>query len=203
MLERHKADYILQAFNNCGSTITDLLTTVSCDATVSDHPLVHDITNNALDIISALHHHPLAHHPITKWAHDLVNRSFVKSIRDLSSVDNGWHFSAVNASVRQINNFRIEDIAQRIHSTAPALWNTVYSLLVSSSTAASHHESQLDADGTAEDAEDSEAQLWNDFVNPAESSQDPIDLTDPTHPWYQWKRSERRDAIRRVVSQLD
>ena len=92
--------------------------TLLVDNTFSDHLLVIDITANALDIIPTLHLHPLAQHPITQWAHDLVNRSFARSLRDLSRIDNGWHFSAVNASVQQINDFRIEDMARHLHSTS-------------------------------------------------------------------------------------
>ena len=107
--------------------------------------------------------------------------------------------------MQQINDFRIEDMAWHLHNTAPALWNSVYSLLSSSSSsssAASHFASESKADteldGTAEDAD--EAQFWKDFVNPAESSEGTMDPTGAPRPWHRWNRSERRDAIRRVVS---
>jgi hypothetical protein len=197
MLERHTLGRILQVFSDCGSTVTEFITTLLVDSTLSDHLLVLDITANALDIIITLLHHPLAHHPITHWAHDLVIQSFTRSLRDLSRIDNGWHFGAVNASVQQIGDFRIEDMARHLQSATPALWNTIYCLLSSSSPPASDYKPEsnpnTEPDATADD--ENEAQFWKDFINPAESSEGSLDPTDGPRPWHQWKRSEHRDAI--------
>ncbi|KAJ7908542.1 hypothetical protein B0H13DRAFT_2233244 [Mycena leptocephala] len=54
---------------------------------------------------------------------------YAQLIRDLADKENGWHFSAANTSAKQLQDFRIEDMAMRMKALAPELWDLLGLLL--------------------------------------------------------------------------
>ncbi|KAH9831741.1 uncharacterized protein C8Q71DRAFT_798824 [Rhodofomes roseus] len=64
------------------------------------------------------------------WAHHEMKRHYHRAARDLTDKDNGWHLGAVHMSAEQVLNFRIEDMAVRMRSLAPELWELVTFLLL-------------------------------------------------------------------------
>jgi hypothetical protein len=62
-----------------------------------------------------------------------VKKQYVSSIRTLAKNENGWHFSAINTSAKQLEDFRIEDMATKMKSLAPDLWDIIGLLLGASS----------------------------------------------------------------------
>ncbi|KAJ7928378.1 hypothetical protein B0H13DRAFT_1860573 [Mycena leptocephala] len=48
---------------------------------------------------------------------------------EISPTDNGWHFSAANTSAAQLQDFRIEDMATKMKTFAPELWDLLGLLL--------------------------------------------------------------------------
>jgi hypothetical protein len=63
------------------------------------------------------------------WAHGKIKTEYAQLIRDLADKDNGWHFSAANTSAKQLQDFRIEDMAARMKALAPELWDLLGLLL--------------------------------------------------------------------------
>jgi hypothetical protein len=63
------------------------------------------------------------------WAHGKIKIEYAQLIRDLADKDNGWHFSAANTSAKQLQDFRIEDMAARMKALAPELWDLLGLLL--------------------------------------------------------------------------
>jgi hypothetical protein len=125
---------------------------------------------------------------MTQWAHDLVNRSHTKSVQELSSIRNGWHFNALHTSVHQINDFRIEDMAQDIKLSAPHLWNTIYTLLSTELKPLQHQHSQDSVDETIWAEDDKyEAEFWKSIGDEDVPGDTPDpegnDTEAPPHPW--------------------
>ncbi|KAJ7702952.1 hypothetical protein B0H14DRAFT_2164322, partial [Mycena olivaceomarginata] len=69
-----------------------------------------------------------------------IKLKYAQLIRDLADKDNGWHFSAANTSAKQLQNFRIEDMAVRMQALAPELWDMLGLLL------SAHRQSDVEDD---------------------------------------------------------
>ena len=47
----------------------------------------------------------------------------------LSRKENGWHLGALHMQTQQIGDFQINQIAEKIQTLAPKLWDLLYTLL--------------------------------------------------------------------------
>ena len=160
------------------------------------------MSETMLTIMMVFCRDPHTQHSITQWALGLVNQLHHKSLQDLSSIYNGWHFNALNASVDQINDFHIEDMAQHLQESAPDLWNTVNTLLSleCKSTTADPNLTRTDAEINVDDNQQ-EAQFWKDFDHPDAPDDANPTVTALPHPWHQWKRLKHCEVIHKVVSE--
>ncbi|KAJ7896350.1 hypothetical protein B0H14DRAFT_2306070, partial [Mycena olivaceomarginata] len=98
-------------------------------ANFSEHPAVDDLLDHSEDVFNAFLHHPRTSQSTLAWAHGVIKLKYAQLIRDLADKDNGWHFSAANTSAKQLQNFRIEDMAVRMQALAPELWDMLGLLL--------------------------------------------------------------------------
>ncbi|KAJ7076755.1 hypothetical protein B0H15DRAFT_925103 [Mycena belliarum] len=63
---------------------------------------------------------------------ETASRTQLEAVLDiyLADKENGWHFSAANTSAAQLQEFRIEDMATKMKTLAPELWDLFGLLLV-------------------------------------------------------------------------
>ena len=52
-------------------------------------------------------------------------------IKDVANKQAGWHFSACEANIEQVEAFSIADMAVTLEQQAPSLWSLLCSLLAS------------------------------------------------------------------------
>ena len=206
MLDRPTYHAILEFITDSNTTLSEVLTCLLLDSSVEDHRLVLDIIDRTADILDTLYRKPAAQEVTVKWAHDIVIKSHMRSLRELACTHHGWHFNVTNATADQIKDFRIEDMARHIKATAPMLWHMVYKLLSLKTLIASQSREQgadhlMDwEDSDEEDNDEYEMEFWEQFGHDntpdleTGSSDHP-----PPRPWRHWKRSELHDAIARVV----
>ncbi|KAH9929412.1 uncharacterized protein B0H18DRAFT_1209856, partial [Fomitopsis serialis] len=64
-----------------------------------------------------------------RWAHQEMKAHYHRVARELTDKDNGWHLGAVHMKAEQVLDFRIEDMAARMRSLAPELWELIVFLL--------------------------------------------------------------------------
>ncbi|KAJ7306711.1 hypothetical protein DFH08DRAFT_622444, partial [Mycena albidolilacea] len=95
----------------------------------SNHPTVNDLVAHSDDILSAFFKHPRTSDSTLAWAHGIIKSRYAQLIRDLADKENGWHFSAANTSAAQLQEFRIEDMATKMKTLAPELWDLLGLLL--------------------------------------------------------------------------
>ncbi|KAF8196219.1 hypothetical protein K438DRAFT_1586070, partial [Mycena galopus ATCC 62051] len=95
----------------------------------SEHPAVDDLLAHSEDVLDAFLHHPRTSQSTLKWARGVIKSKYAQFIRDLADIDNAWHFLAANTSAKQLQNFRIEDMAARMRDLAPDLWDMLGILL--------------------------------------------------------------------------
>ena len=207
MLNRHVSAAILQHLTQYNATICDFLLSTIHDPHFRDHPLVTGFLSNMIDILSSLYEHPAIRRDILDWSLDLVRKDHAKSLQTLSSKKSGWHFSALRARIAPIREFRIEDMACQIESTAPNLWYTILSLLSadprqvrrrksrnsSMGSIDTNPEAVTEAESDAED--DDEAQFWLGVDDEAPQH----DEEDAQRTLPRSKTPEQRAAILRLV----
>ncbi|KAJ7198168.1 hypothetical protein GGX14DRAFT_374434 [Mycena pura] len=95
----------------------------------SNHPAVTDLVAHSDDILGAFLKHPRTSDSTLAWAHGIIKSRYAQLIRDLADKENGWHFSAANTSAAQLQEFRIEDMATKMKTFAPELWDLLGLLL--------------------------------------------------------------------------
>ena len=129
MLNTQKVSAILQFMSDSGTTISEFLSYILEDQDFDNHPALQDIKDNIKAILSSLFDHRTLRYPVLQWALMVVNCDHARSIQNLTRTSEGWHFSASNASADQIQDFQLEDMAERMENTTPHLWKTVNGLL--------------------------------------------------------------------------
>ena len=55
---------------------------------------------------------------------------YTKDIRDLVDIENGWHFSDIHTSEKQLKAFCIEDMALKMQQLAPEHWDLLGLMLL-------------------------------------------------------------------------
>jgi hypothetical protein len=101
------------------------------------------------NIITALSRHSHSAGSAFAWANDIVKKKHIESIKELTRNED-WHFNASHASAQDLDDFRIEDMALKMKSLAPDLWN-ILGLLLSSDQRSQRQNNQIMEDSVAGD----------------------------------------------------
>ncbi|KAJ6561335.1 hypothetical protein B0H10DRAFT_2239968 [Mycena sp. CBHHK59/15] len=135
---RTQLDNLLVEFGHQQLTIPGFVVSILRHPAFSDHPAVGDLLNHSDEVLNAFLDHPRTYRSTLAWANGIIKLKYAELIRNLA--DN-WHFSAANTSAEQLQNFRIEDMAARMKTLAPELWDMLGLLL-----SANRQTSQTDVD---------------------------------------------------------
>lgn len=73
--------------------------------------------------------HPLLQTKTESFAVALVTRNLKTEVATIAEKESGWHFSAKNVHVDQLDSFTMDDMARKIHARAPTLSTLVAALL--------------------------------------------------------------------------
>ncbi|KAF8144248.1 hypothetical protein K438DRAFT_1488274, partial [Mycena galopus ATCC 62051] len=84
-----------------------------------------------------------------------VKFKYAESICNLAGKENGWRFSAANTSAKQLENFRIEDMATKMKKLAPGIWDLLGLLLSANSMPNTDVEDLMDVDASNDNSQDS------------------------------------------------
>lgn len=118
---RAALDIISVAFGASGLSVSDYLITLLETRALDEHPCTVNLVNNTDKILSAFLHHPYSKDSAFDWATTIMRKTYSESIRNLISSEE-WHFNASHASAKQLEEFRIEDMALKMKELAPDLW---------------------------------------------------------------------------------
>jgi hypothetical protein len=84
---------------------------------------VQNLIDQTDKILLAFHEHPKSSKSTPAWENDLLKSRYAESIWELAKKENVWHFGALRASAKKPQEFRIEDMAQKMEDLAPELWD--------------------------------------------------------------------------------
>jgi hypothetical protein len=102
-------------------TVPELVLALLRDSRLQHQAAVHDLVDRTTEILTALEAHPRTSKSTLEWASDTMKAQYAQSIRELTKKEHGWHFSALRASTKQLKDFRIEDMAEKMQRLAPEL----------------------------------------------------------------------------------
>jgi hypothetical protein len=196
MLDRKITATILQCISENNATIYQFLVSILQDPQLQEHSIVLHFLDTAVDFLTGLSGHPVMQQPVQDWALAIVNRNHSRSLQSLTSKSHGWHFTALTASVQQIHEFKLEDMAKVIQTAAPGLWKTITSLLSADPKQvrrrkSNDHVSNAAVDVPEENGEEDEADLWVGAEGELENPTDGRTSNNTTRQ----KMQEQQDAI--------
>lgn len=122
--------YVLNLLRTSRIPISTLISTLLMSG--SSNPgdfLILDLISNARIILSSLYHCSETNFVTTQWAHTMSKIRYGSMVERLSRKENGWHLGALHMQTQQIGDFQINQIAEKIQTLAPKLWDLLYTLL--------------------------------------------------------------------------
>src|SRR6267154_5621536 len=119
----------------------------------NNHHIVRDLVAHPPDILTAFLWHPSKEDTFVNSAHQLIHEQYITDIWEMSSERAGWHFGASSTTTKQLEDFSIEEMAQEMETSAPALWNLLGGLLGEDRKLPLmvHEKGDRDADNSASD----------------------------------------------------
>jgi len=124
-----RLDIIFDALRNAQLTVSEFLTTILTCRRYGDHYIVEDVLKHSLDIFDILIKHPSSSNELMHRCTSIVWDTYLEEIRAITSADTGWHFSALNATTVQLEEFDLEDMGRDMEDRAPGLWSLLGVLL--------------------------------------------------------------------------
>jgi hypothetical protein len=80
---------------------------------------IDNLVGNTTEILIALCAHPQTSKAMLEWASTSMKAQYAQSIWELTRKEHRWHFSALRASARQLEDFQSEDLAEKMERLAP------------------------------------------------------------------------------------
>ena len=111
--------------------------------------LVQHLLQDLLASTDMLMHALCQHIPVSEWVSTRSHQVYTEELRALVRMENGWHFSALQARADRIINFKLETMSMRAQTLAPTLWRFLTAL-----TRANSRTGQGGGEGQGRDAED-------------------------------------------------
>jgi hypothetical protein len=147
-------DSILHAFESTGITPSAFLINLMTQTKYKNHTFINDLSSNATDLCSRLK--MVNGSAVTTWAVKVTRESYGSELQSLISESPEWRFSALHASARKVEEFKIDEMAGKIKVRAPMLWSLLGSLLSIHNIIAPEPDSQ-------EEEVSSDSELWEHF----------------------------------------
>ena len=99
------------------------------------------------------------------WANEIVKKRYLDSIKELTCNEE-WHFNASHASAKDLEDFRIKDMAIKMKILAPELWDILGLLLSGDQRSRRQHaENDFNGDHTMADSEADDDELWEGLMS--------------------------------------
>ncbi|KAF8152227.1 hypothetical protein B0H34DRAFT_821021 [Crassisporium funariophilum] len=119
-----------------GTTISNVLMELLSDTKYQSHPMVTDLCAHADQLCAVLQFASTTaswgkNQDNGQWAFNYVKRKYKDEIRKLVVDIPEFKFSAVHASAEQIDEFKVDEMADKIKDVAPNLWDILGELLES------------------------------------------------------------------------
>ena len=122
---------VVQALQHHGVTLSDFCLDLLASQAYNRHPIVIDLLSRSADLFTALVNHPsLARdHQLDKRAHGFITQGYLAEIKHVAAEESGWHFGVHHSTLKQFEEFSLEDMGRELEQEAPKLWHLLGELL--------------------------------------------------------------------------
>lgn len=187
---------VVSVFASSNITISDFIFHILTSTSGTERFLRDNLLLYADALSEGLIKHPKRTHSNLQWATEYVKSKYAGEIRDLVQRNSGWHFSASTATADQLQEFRIEEMAERMQQIAPQLWDLVGLLL----SAVKPIKSDLSGDSEMSGPDEEEEEyLWQQ-VGDLDLGEIVEFLEEESRSTREKRLAKRRQAIITVVS---
>lgn len=185
-------------------TASDVVLALLKAPDLQEHPLSQDLVSRTEEVLSAFRSNPHSSQSTMEWANSAIKAKYAGSIRAMTDVRNGWHFGAATASAEQLQDFRIEEMAEKMQEMAPELWDMLGLML---SADARQTKKRTQSQAASRDADGDEAMAppeTTEFMD-FDTIDNDVDIGSASNPNVRQQKAspaERRHALETIVSQL-
>lgn len=87
------------------------------------------ISSSLQPLLSAIYNSPFLSEQAFASGHKLMKPLYAQAITELTKKEHGWHFNALRATPEQLRDYKVEDMAKKMQTVAPELWELIGMLL--------------------------------------------------------------------------
>ncbi|KAI6100672.1 hypothetical protein EDD16DRAFT_1458417, partial [Pisolithus croceorrhizus] len=120
---------IFEALNQCQISAAGLIVTLLTSREYENHPFAADLLACSGEILKAFLQHPASQYQFTSNLFSMAENEYLQELCCLMSEDGGWHFKASCTSVKQLEDFNLREMAQKMEVSAPKWWGLLGTLL--------------------------------------------------------------------------
>ncbi|KAK7015395.1 hypothetical protein R3P38DRAFT_3321655 [Favolaschia claudopus] len=120
--------YISDALGEARVTASDFVLTLLERQSLQDHECTINLLDNSERIIDAFSKNARSAPSTYTWARKFIQKKTMEAIRILTANED-WHFNAEHASAKDLEDFKIEEMAADMKEMAPDLWHLLQLLL--------------------------------------------------------------------------
>ena len=113
---------ILAALDACNITAAEFIISLLTNHEYKDIP-ANNLAECAADILRAFLKVPATRDTMLQAGITHIKTTYLQEMRDLASEEGGWHFKASSMTTKDLEGFRLDDMAQGMQATAPSLWS--------------------------------------------------------------------------------
>ncbi|KAI6111319.1 hypothetical protein F5141DRAFT_982550, partial [Pisolithus sp. B1] len=106
-----------------------LIVTLLTSQEYENHRFVTELFAHSGEILKAFSHHPASQYQFVPNLINVAESTYLQELQCLASEDSGWHFKASCTSTKQLEDFNLREMAQKMEVSTPKWWSLLGTLL--------------------------------------------------------------------------
>lgn len=128
-MSRSSARNIVQHLQNSGVTVFDLINEIFTTKDPLTSRLLEDLVFAVPNILSFFSLNQATKNTTRSWALGMAEAIYAEQVEKLAKRETGYHFTALNTSIEQVELCNLERLSDGMELHAPDLWNLLEKLL--------------------------------------------------------------------------
>ncbi|KAI6098815.1 hypothetical protein EDD16DRAFT_1447103, partial [Pisolithus croceorrhizus] len=106
-----------------------LIVTLLTSQEYENHRFVTELFAHSGEILKAFSHHPASQYQFVPNLINVAESTYLQELQCLASEGSGWHFKASCTSTKQLEDFNLREMAQKMEVSTPKWWSLLGTLL--------------------------------------------------------------------------
>ncbi|KAG1849658.1 hypothetical protein DFJ58DRAFT_662285 [Suillus subalutaceus] len=120
---------VIQCLQDNGLSTSTFMSGILESSHVEHQDAKLSLRSNASQMCTLLNANEDSHSSVLSWAIALVHTELCREVAELSLQQHGLHFRATSVTVEQLETLLIDQLAMKMKTVAPHLWNLMMALL--------------------------------------------------------------------------